>query len=74
MVQTRRAAPRTGVVFTALAVLIFVLAVGAERLVEMAVSQRNLAWAYARGGREHGRGRPGGDDSPGAEQHGIVGG
>ena len=29
MVQTRRAAPRTGVVFTALAVLIFVLAVGA---------------------------------------------
>ena len=35
---------------------LFVLAVGAERLVEMAVSQRNLAWAYARGGLEHGRG------------------
>ena len=29
MVQTRRAAPRTGVAFTALAVLLFVLAVGA---------------------------------------------
>jgi methyltransferase len=39
-----------------IAYTLFVLAVGAERLVEMAVSQRNLAWAYARGGREHGRG------------------
>ena len=29
MVQTRRAAPRTGVVFTALAAVVFVLAVGA---------------------------------------------
>jgi len=39
-----------------IAYTLFVLAVGVERLVEMAVSQRNLAWAYARGGREHGRG------------------
>jgi len=39
-----------------IAYTLFVLAVGAERLVEMAVSQRNLAWAYARGGQEHGRG------------------
>ena len=39
-----------------IAYTLFVLAVGAERLVEMAVSQSNLAWAYARGGQEHGRG------------------
>jgi methyltransferase len=39
-----------------IAYTLFVLAVGAERLVEMAVSQRNLAWAFAHGGQEHGRG------------------
>jgi len=39
-----------------IAYTLFVLAVGAERLVELAVSKRNLAWAFARGGREYGRG------------------
>jgi methyltransferase len=37
--------------FTAL-----VLAVGVERLVELAVSQRHAAWAFSRGGEEFGRG------------------
>jgi methyltransferase len=37
--------------FTAL-----VLAVGLERLAELVVSKRNAAWAFARGGVEHGRG------------------
>ena len=37
--------------FTAL-----VLAVGVERLVELAVSKRHAAWAFARGGEEFGRG------------------
>jgi len=32
-----------------------VAAVGLERLAELVVSQRNLAWAAARGGVEHGR-------------------
>ena len=35
---------------------LFVLAVGAERLVELAVSKRNLAWAFRHGGQEYGRG------------------
>ena len=35
---------------------LFVLAVAAERVVELVVSKRNLAWAFARGGREYGRG------------------
>ena len=39
-----------------IAYTLFVLAVGAERLVEMAVSQRNLAWAFAHGGKEYSRG------------------
>jgi len=39
-----------------IAYTLFVLAVGAERLVELAVSKRNLSWAFARGGREYGRG------------------
>ena len=39
-----------------IAYTLFVLAVGAERLVELAVSKRNLAWAFAHGGREYGRG------------------
>src|SRR4051794_2933192 len=30
--------------------------VGVERLVELVVSRRNLAWSLARGGTEHGRG------------------
>jgi len=33
-----------------------VLAVGVERLVELVVAKRNLAWALARGGEEHGFG------------------
>jgi methyltransferase len=39
------------VLFTAL-----VLAVGVERLVELAVSKRHAAWAFSRGGKEFGRG------------------
>lgn len=35
---------------------LFVVAVGVERLGEMAVSKRNAAWAFARGGVETGRG------------------
>jgi methyltransferase len=34
---------------------LFVLVVGAERLVELAVAQRNAAWSIARGGKEFGR-------------------
>jgi len=34
----------------------FVLATGVERLVELAISRRNAAWAFARGGVESGRG------------------
>jgi methyltransferase len=37
--------------FTAL-----VVAVGLERLAELVVSKRNAAWAFARGGVEHGKG------------------
>jgi methyltransferase len=37
--------------FTAL-----VLAVGVERLVELALSKRHAAWAFSRGGQEFGRG------------------
>ena len=40
---------------TALFVLL-VLAVGVERLAELVVSNRNLAWSRARGGVEHGSG------------------
>ena len=39
-----------------LAYTLFVLAVAAERVVELVVSKRNLAWAFARGGQEYGRG------------------
>lgn len=39
-----------------IAYTLFVLAVGGERLVELAVSKRNLAWAFRHGGREYGRG------------------
>ncbi|WP_308167835.1 isoprenylcysteine carboxyl methyltransferase family protein [Catellatospora tritici] len=35
---------------------LLVLAVGAERVVELVVSRRHAAWALARGGREFGRG------------------
>jgi methyltransferase len=41
----------TQVLFTVL-----VLAVGLERVAELVVSKRNAAWAFARGGVEHGRG------------------
>jgi methyltransferase len=34
--------------------LLLILAVSAERLAELAVSKRNLAWSKARGGREYG--------------------
>lgn len=37
------------------AYLLFVLAVGGERIAELVVSQRNIAWALAQGGREVGR-------------------
>ena len=35
---------------------LFILLVGAERLVELAVSRRNASWSFANGGREFGRG------------------
>jgi methyltransferase len=35
--------------------LVLVAAVAGERLVELVVSRRNLAWSLARGGTEHGR-------------------
>lgn len=38
-----------------IAYTLFVLAVGVERLAEMVVSKRHLAWALARGGREYGQ-------------------
>jgi methyltransferase len=38
------------------AYVVLVLAVAAERLAELVVSQRNLRWSRARGGVEHGRG------------------
>ncbi len=38
------------------AYILFVLAVAVERVAELAVSRRNLLWAFARGGREYGRG------------------
>ena len=36
--------------------LLLLAAVAAERLAELAVSRRNVAWCLARGGREYGRG------------------
>jgi methyltransferase len=41
---------------SALLYTVLVVAVGVERLGEMAVSKRNAAWAFARGGVETGRG------------------
>ncbi|MEO6881427.1 MAG: isoprenylcysteine carboxylmethyltransferase family protein [Mycobacteriaceae bacterium] len=38
------------------AYVVLVLAVGVERVVELVVAKRNLAWAMARGGRETGFG------------------
>jgi methyltransferase len=35
---------------------VLILAVGLERLLELVVSRRNTAWAFARGGVEHGQG------------------
>ena len=35
---------------------VFILMTGAERIVELFVSRRNAAWAFARGGVESGRG------------------
>jgi methyltransferase len=35
---------------------LFILAIGAERLVELVVSRRNANWSIANGGREFGRG------------------
>jgi len=35
---------------------LLILAVGVERLIELAVSKRHARWALARGGVEHGRG------------------
>jgi methyltransferase len=35
---------------------LFILLVGAERLVELAVSRRNASWSFANGGSEFGRG------------------
>lgn len=36
--------------------VVLLFSVGAERLAELVVSKRNLAWAMARGGREYGLG------------------
>ncbi len=35
---------------------LFILLIGAERLVELVVSRRNARWSFANGGREFGRG------------------
>ncbi len=35
---------------------LFILVVGAERLVELVVSRRNAQWSIANGGKEFGRG------------------
>ena len=35
---------------------LLILAVGAERLVELVVAQRNARWSFAQGGKEFGRG------------------
>lgn len=35
---------------------LFILLIGAERLVELAVSRRNAQWSFAHGGREFGQG------------------
>lgn len=35
---------------------LFILAIGAERLVELVVSRRNASWSIAHGGKEFGRG------------------
>ena len=35
---------------------LFILAIGAGRLVELAVSKRNASWSFANGGKEFGRG------------------
>ncbi|MDF2824771.1 MAG: hypothetical protein K0R68_2179 [Mycobacterium sp.] len=35
---------------------LFILAVGAERLIELVVSRRNARWSMAHGGKEFGRG------------------
>lgn len=35
---------------------LFILAIGAERLVELVVARRNAAWSFANGGKEFGRG------------------
>jgi methyltransferase len=43
-------------VVTVLAYTLLILAVAAERLVELVVSRRHAAWAFANGGREYGRG------------------
>ena len=34
---------------------LFILAVGAERLVELVIAQRNARWSFAHGGKEFGR-------------------
>ena len=35
---------------------LFILLIGAERLVELVVSRRNAKWSFANGGKEFGRG------------------
>jgi len=35
---------------------LFIIAIGAERLIEMVVSRRNANWSFANGGKEFGRG------------------
>ena len=35
---------------------LFIVLIGAERLVELVVSRRNARWSFAHGGREYGRG------------------
>jgi hypothetical protein len=39
-----------------MAYYLFILAIDAERLVELAVAKRNAEWSFAHGGKEFGRG------------------
>ena len=39
-----------------MAYYLFILVIGAERLVELAVARRNAAWSIAHGGKEFDRG------------------
>ncbi len=51
-----RAAEVGGMTLSVVLFTVFVLLTGVERLVELVISKRNAAWAFARGGVESGRG------------------